>query len=119
VHRLLPAAGGVAIPAAQDPGERSVRSARRRPVDLVWRGAAHISPQPPGNGWSRVDAALPPSAVTRTSVQDPPPVDPARIAKAAALKLTDFDPGLVEQLTEDVIRRVDRRVRIERERRGL
>jgi hypothetical protein len=33
--------------------------------------------------------------------------------------MTDLDPRLVDRLTDDVIRRLERRVRIERERRGL
>ena len=33
--------------------------------------------------------------------------------------MTDLDPAFVDRLTDDVIRRVERRVRIERERRGL
>ncbi|HEV8209501.1 MAG TPA: hypothetical protein VGP77_05245 [Vicinamibacterales bacterium] len=31
----------------------------------------------------------------------------------------DFEPGVLDRLADDVIRRVERRVRIERERRGL
>jgi len=37
----------------------------------------------------------------------------------ATLHLRDFDPSLLNRLTDDVIRRVERRARIERERRGL
>ena len=37
----------------------------------------------------------------------------------AAVRMSDFEPGLMDRLTDDVIRRVERRVRIERERRGL
>jgi hypothetical protein len=33
--------------------------------------------------------------------------------------MADLEPGLLDRLTDDVIRRVERRVRIERERRGL
>jgi hypothetical protein len=33
--------------------------------------------------------------------------------------MKDFDPSLLDRLTDDVIRRVDRRARIERARRGL
>ena len=35
------------------------------------------------------------------------------------LQMKDFDPALLDRLTDDVIRRVERRVRIERERRGV
>jgi hypothetical protein len=40
-------------------------------------------------------------------------------ASAAATRITALDPALVDRLTDDVIRRVERRVRIERERRGI
>jgi len=33
--------------------------------------------------------------------------------------VADLDPALLDRLTDDVIRRVERHVRIERERRGL
>jgi hypothetical protein len=33
--------------------------------------------------------------------------------------ITALDPALLDRLTDDVIRRVERRVRIERERRGV
>jgi hypothetical protein len=39
--------------------------------------------------------------------------------RPAALRVTDLDPALLDRLTDDVIRRVEKRVRIERERRGL
>jgi hypothetical protein len=34
-------------------------------------------------------------------------------------QITKLDPGLVDRLTDDVIRRVEKRARIERQRRGL
>jgi hypothetical protein len=43
----------------------------------------------------------------------------ARVADGAAARITDLDPRLLDRVTDDVIRRVERRVRIERERRGL
>lgn len=39
--------------------------------------------------------------------------------RAKPTRLSDLDPTLVDRLADDVIRRVERRVRIERERRGL
>jgi hypothetical protein len=44
---------------------------------------------------------------------------PARFEQPAAQQITSLDPRLVDRLTDDVIRRVEQRVRIERERRGL
>lgn len=39
--------------------------------------------------------------------------------RAAVMQITKLDPGLLDRLTDDVIRRVEQRVRIERQRRGL
>lgn len=39
--------------------------------------------------------------------------------RAALLPITKLDPSLVDRLTDDVIRRVEQRARIERQRRGL
>jgi hypothetical protein len=63
-----------------------------------------------------VDEAMPTAARTRTtgvtqSAPEPVPHKPAR--------LSDLEPSFVDRLTDDVIRRVERRARIERERRGL
>jgi hypothetical protein len=37
----------------------------------------------------------------------------------AVVRATALDPFLADRLAEDVIRRIERRIRIERERRGL
>jgi hypothetical protein len=44
---------------------------------------------------------------------------PLRVARAVTASVTNLDPSLWDRLADDVIRRVERRVRIERERRGL
>lgn len=41
------------------------------------------------------------------------------IAAAAGGAITSFDPAMVDRLTDDIIRRVEKRARIERERRGI
>jgi hypothetical protein len=48
-------------------------------------------------------------------------LDPAAppVRAAASQTVMKLDPALVDRLADDVIRRVERRVRIERERRGL
>jgi hypothetical protein len=53
-----------------------------------------------------------------SAAHDIAPEGAARSGRAA-LQLKDFDGPLLDRLTEDVIRRVDRRARVERERRGL
>jgi hypothetical protein len=39
--------------------------------------------------------------------------------RATAPQITRIDPGLLDRLTDDVIRRVEQKIRIERQRRGL
>jgi hypothetical protein len=39
--------------------------------------------------------------------------------KLTPQQITKLDPGLLDRLTDDVIRRVEKRARIERQRRGL
>ena len=91
----------------------------RRPILLVWRSAAAASSRP----LSTPDRTQPIPITASSS-----PSRPARAASAPAAEQTtarvlvrtsDFEPGVLDCLADDVIRRVERRVRIERERRGL
>jgi hypothetical protein len=77
-----------------------------RPPELVWRSA----PRPAS------DAAIetrPPDA--RSAALR----DELAHSSRPALQMKDLDGTLLDRLTDDVIRRVERRARIERERRGL
>jgi hypothetical protein len=74
------------------------------PQQLVWRSA----PRP------QTEAAAETAAIRPVAV----PPQPSRTA-GTAMPVTNFDAALLDRLTDDVIRRVERRVRIERERRGL
>ena len=89
-----------------------------RPPELVWRSVPSPSPQ------ARIDGEAPsrrasgsvittPAAAAAASQQQAPP-RPGQ----PALRMKDFDPALLDRLTDDVIRRVERRARIERERHG-
>lgn len=42
-----------------------------------------------------------------------------RVERASSQQMTQLDPAVLDRLTDDVIRRVEQRVRIERQRRGL
>jgi len=75
-----------------------------RPPELMWRSA----PRPAAE-----IVAETPRADSRSAPAHP--MAPQR----AAVQLKDFDGALLDRLTDDVIRRVERRARIERERRGL
>ncbi|HZR83918.1 MAG TPA: hypothetical protein VFD92_22675 [Candidatus Binatia bacterium] len=102
--------------ARQEPTAPSVRL--DRPVDLVWR-TVRSTPGAPGES---------PHARAQTSAMPPLPSTaslPARAAedvrdertrRAAAAPL---DAAVLDRLADDVIRRVERRARIERERRGV
>jgi hypothetical protein len=57
-----------------------------------------------------------PSAAPTQEAEARPIVTPQR---TTPLQFGDLDASLLDRLTDDVIRRVERRVRIERERRGL
>ena len=75
----------------------------RKPADTFRRGRAE-----PETG----EAAL--SVVDRNAGNTA-----QNIRTAAPAAATIFDPAVVERLADDVIRRIERRGRIERERRGL
>ena len=85
----------------------------RRPVVLAGRApAAEIGDGTPGGQvWGGRRASAPPVAAATGAGALPAAMD-----RAAPRML---EPAVAERLVEDVIRRVDRRMRIERERRGL
>ena len=85
----------------------------RHPVVLAWRapsaeiGAGTLS-GPMSGGWR--SSAPPATGAPGAGVAS------AAVDRAATQMI---EPAVAERLVEDVIRRVDRRMRIERERRGL
>ena len=88
-------------------------AAPRHGVVLAWRApAAEIGEGTPSgpvsSGWRS-------SAPPATGAPGPG-VAPAAVDRAATRML---EPAVAERLVDDVIRRVDRRMRVERERRGL
>jgi hypothetical protein len=84
-----------------------------RPVELVWR--AHGSAATGGAVSPAATMSASPSHATRAFTSATPPVKSER----SVVWATAFDPALAERFADDVIRRIDRRARIERERRGL
>lgn len=91
-----------------------------RPIEIAWRTSRSVAPNPDHPIHQRsFDALLrspqhhsPPPAMTASGS----PTEPAR---PAVLQIADLDASVVDRLTDDVVRRVERRVRIERERRGM
>jgi hypothetical protein len=112
----------LAVPAPRpvhDGGVPPVRS--ERPAELVWRAALR-STAGASSGARHADRAAPSPQVPSAAPFPRPEAGveaPARAADGAAVRITDLDPRLLDRVTDDVIRRVERRVRIERERRGL
>lgn len=102
-------------PVASRPPSANAAFATRSP-DLVWR-AREPTPAEPFESTQAQTANAPSRPATAT------PERPAEFdntpAAGTALRTQPLDPVLVERLTDDVIRRIDRRLRIERERRGL
>lgn len=88
--------------------------AMKRPVDLVWRSNTSAAATV-GN--------LPRSAMTSASSASfaestPAAAPPGRKIDKTVVCASALDPVLADRLADDVIRRIDHRARIERERRG-
>lgn len=91
--------------------------ALKRPMELVWRSGpsadASISSY-------RSDSARALDTSPRASSSPSSSFTPtSRTNDGAIVRAKALDPALVDRVADDVIRRIDRRVRIERERRGL
>lgn len=95
-----------------------VRTAKA-PIELVWR-AQHGTGAGASDGMMVVGGPTALAAPATMSRSPTPATAAARvIAESEKARPVPLDPALVDRLTEDVIRRVERRVRIERERRGI
>ncbi|WP_354098720.1 hypothetical protein [Bradyrhizobium sp. S3.2.12] len=93
--------------------------AMSRAVELAWRagsGGAGVAGNLPRPGAS---PSMPGSPAQSTPAAAPALTATPRTNSKPAVCATALDPTLAVRLAEDVIRRIDHRVRIERERRGL
>lgn len=108
-----------AMTSPSDDPKPALQRPLRRPPELVWPAAARLPAQLAGE---RSDVNPSPSS-TRAVPRSETPAEAAggetRDSLRTNLQPRDLDPALVDRLTDDVIRRVERRVRIERERRGM
>lgn len=93
--------------------------AMRRPVDLVWPDSPGGS-EAPGDT-QRFGTASTPGAAPARPIPAPaqPATAPSRTSGNTVVCATALDPALAGRLADEVIRRLDHRARIERERRGL
>lgn len=101
-------------------GRKALQFHYERPEELVWSRGLRT----PLN--SDDDKRYPElsESVGRTLARSQPGHEPAvsvapLLERAAATQVTQLDPGFLDRLTDDVIRRVERHMRIERQRRGL
>lgn len=92
-----------------------------RPEELLWRRADRPSASIEENAARNHQTS---DSVHRASVRSDAGRETSEILSPAftqpqAMQITKLDPVLVDRLTDDVIRKVEKRMRIERERRGL
>lgn len=113
VHPRAQRTAGGAPPSAPPPQSMA------RLLDMVWRTPA---PTPPAaTAPPTMSARTSPSASDATAAAGLGRTEPAADAAhvRADVRAQVLDPALVERLADDVIRRIERHARIERERRGL
>ena len=87
--------------------------------ELLWRQTTQTSSRIAGEGSLSDIPRFSHRTATGFPQQEPTPEVPPLSGRTASLQVTKLDPSLLERLTDDVIRRVEQRVRINRERRGL
>ena len=103
-----------------EPGATQPAPRPRRPVPLVWRNAGSEGARASSSSSSRpLEAVMPPPAPSQVQGVTPASAAVEPQLRRLPVRTTDFEPGVLDRLTDDVIRRVERRARIERERRGL
>ena len=101
-------------------GSKTLQFQYERPEELVWR---RVLLTPPNTDDDKRGPELSES-ISRTQTRSQPGHEPAvdvapLVERAVATQVTKLDPGVLDRLTDDVIRRVEQRLRIERQRRGL
>lgn len=89
--------------------------ATKSPVDLVWRAPAEQASPSAARATSSRESTHTTSVTA--SAQTPPL--PSNMTARTIVRATELEPGLASRLADDVIRRIDRRARIERERQGM
>ncbi len=91
----------------------------RRSVDLVWPASPARSA--PSDAMARGATSAAPGASSMPSIQAvaQAPMGSSRARDNAVVRATALDPVLADRLADEVMRRIDHRARIDRERRGL
>jgi len=104
------------------PGRRGGPLTSARAPELVWRAAPSAiatAVERRANVASDAVAGTGPSHAIAGDAGVPHDVRAALAPTLAPASSNVLDPALIDRLADDVIRRVERRVRIDRERRGL
>ena len=107
-----------AAQSAASPSPSAIDAFATRSPELVWR--THEPPAADASGSTQGQPASA-SSTRATSATPAPNAESSDDTQAvrAALRTQSFDPAFVNRVADDVIRRIDHRLRIERERRGL
>lgn len=113
-----PRPGDQAPPRA--PGSKALPVQYERAEELVWRRVLQL----PLHSDEHKRAPEPSDSISSTQARSQPGYEPAAsvaplLERAAATQITKLDPGVLDRLTDNVIHRVEQRMRIERQRRGL
>lgn len=90
-----------------------------RPEELVWRRVGRPSTEVADTGRRQEFSDSYEQPALRSFQSQAAARVPASLEQPAAQQITKLDPSVLDRLTDDVIRRVEQRIRIERERRGL
>ena len=115
-----PAKRSVPLLSRRPRGREFARSADGKNTELIWRRS---SPMPSekqsldadGTGDTNHSRNAPNSASANNSLPDVERL----IERVAVKQMTKLDPALLDRLTDNVISRVEKRIKIERQRRGL
>lgn len=118
VFRRPPLASRQALPRSPESPPSPARPVR--PPDLVWRAAPQSPAGSHGEGLRPdLSASSQRSPARVFPAPETAPEAPPRSGRPAAPQVMNLDSGMLDRLADDVIRRVEKRARIERERRGL
>jgi len=90
-----------------------------RPEELVWRRTAPAATVTEDVHHANLPDSAQRAPVRTSAVETPAQSISQASSQAAPQQITKLDPAFVDRLTDDVIRRVEQRSRIERQRRGL
>ena len=112
------AAAGTQPPAGNRPGTYAKAPPARnpRPVELAWRNSAAVSPASPEDRTSFPHSFT--AAVKRAGTGEVNPSIDMRRGSARHQTAVDSDQRSVNRLADEVLGRIERKLRIERERRG-